>query len=177
MSEELDKSPWGRRLHLLVHRLPRDSKDGADWELERGFHVQVVGADLFEIVLRPRGEAGSKTPGLLSDADGEGQVRFLLWHAPLAYRSERLGEFAEKLKSEYPAHVGLILSHLSERNRAFRDFVVQRRLWKEIHHPVLQIFQAYPNSDFFSLEKSLFDLGRVGRRLQKLTRLRRFLPW
>ncbi len=177
MGEEFDKSPWGRKLHILAHRLPRDCREGADWELERGFHLQVIEADFFQLVLRARHSTSRRTVGILGEVHTDGQDRFLLWHAPLAYSSERLSAFAEKLRDEYTDHVGLILSHPSERKASFRDLLAGRGLWRGVRRPVIQVFQAYPRADFFSVEKTLFDLGRVGRRLQKLTKLRRFAPW
>lgn len=177
MLEEWNKSPWGRTLHLLAHRLPRHCQDGADWELERGFHLQVVGADLFALTLRARQEPAGPTLPLSPSANREGQERFLVWHCPGMYRSERLAEFAEMLASRYPDHIGLILSHTRDRQRALLDFATHRLHWSRLERPVIQVFQNYPPSRFFAVEKSLFDLGRVGRRLRKLSKIRRLMPW
>lgn len=177
MLEEWNKSPWGRSLHLLAHRLPRQCKDGTDWELERGFHLQVVGADFFALTLRAREETAGPTLPLLDSAKSAGQERFLIWHCPGKYRSDRLSEFAETLACKYPDHIGLILSHTRDRQRALLDFATHRLLWNKLQRPVIQVFQDYPSTRFFAVEKSLFDLGRVGRRLRKLSKIRRLMPW
>lgn len=174
---EWDRCPWGRKLHLLTYRLPPRNHDGADWELERGFHLQVVGADLFELSLKAREESEAPTLSLLEGATLEGQDRFLILHCPHAYHRERLHSFAESLQAQFPHHVGLILSHSSERFQSLIEYRHHRSNWKNLTRPVIQVFQDYPEADFFSVEKSLFDLGRIGRRLQKLTKLRRLLPW
>ena len=50
-------------------------------------------------------------------------------------------------------------------------------MWAKLEQPVLQVFQNIPEADYFSVEKSLFQLGRVGRRLLRLGKYRRLLPW
>ena len=174
--QELNKSPFGRELHVITHRLPRACKAGADWELERGFYLEVVGEDLFEFTLAARSPQTNSLP-LWADANTEGQERFLIWHSPRNYKPEEFETFATALNERPQVAIGLILSHSSRRGQALLDFPKYRRVWRSVNQPVLQIFQDYPPKTYFAVEKSLFDLGRVGRRLKKLSKIRRLMPW
>lgn len=173
--EELNKSPFGRSLHLLAHRLPRNCRRGHDWELERGFHLEVLGDSTFYLTLAPR--EASTEPGLplLSDTKQTNQEQFLIWHCPGKYQPEKFQDFADLLKDR--DGTGLILSQTGERTRALIDYPRYRSLWKQTQHPVLQVFQDLPDSRFFTVEKCLFSLGRIGRRVVKIGRLRRLMPW
>lgn len=173
---ELNKSPFGRELHLLTHRLPRSCKLGEDWELERGFHLQVVGKDLFELTLAARSSKIKSLP-LWPDSNTHGQERFLVWHCPGDYAPESFADYIAQLKLSEQIQVGLILSHSKERPKAVLDFPKYRNLWNSVEQPVLQIFQDFPPKSYFSVESSLFELGRVGRRLLKLSKWRRLMPW
>lgn len=177
MREELNKSPWGRELHVLAHRLPRSCKRGHDWELERGFHLEIVGDSLFRFVLRARSEDATPTLPLFPESDSAGQEKFLIWHCPGRYQGTELTGFAEQLRSQYTGHVGLILTQCRERHPAMLDFAKYRGVWNEVAEPVVQVFQNVPDANYFAVEKSLFDLGRVGRRLLRLGKIRRLLPW
>lgn len=171
---ELNETPFGRNLQLLTHRLPRTCKAGQDWELERGFHLNVLGEDFFEFTLAPRGNPVAVP--FLCDSP-EGLTRFLVWHCPGKYSPERFPEFAAALGDSPNFGIGLILSHSSEHRQALLDYPKHRRVWKKIKQPVIQVFQDFPRANFFAVEKSLFCLGRIGRRVVRLGKLRRLMPW
>ena len=176
--KEWNRSPFGRTLYTLAHRLPRDCKAGLDWRLERGFHLCLLDHDFFEFTLAadPIPKSATSLP-ILPDPQGQGQERFLIWHCPGTYQSERLATFSALLSERKDLTVGLILSQTKERGRALLDYPTNRSLWRSVHLPVLQVFQNYPEASYFTVEKNLFDLGRMGRRLAKLSRLRRLMPW
>ncbi len=176
---DLNKSPFGRRLHILTHRLPRDCRAGSDWELDRGFHLGVLDDNLLEFTLnsRDQGQNGPTLPLLTQNATVHGQDRFLVWNCPGRYQPERFAHFAKELQERSDLQIGIILSQTSERSQVLLDFPKYRRVWKRTNKPVLHVFQDFPESGYFSVEKSLFDLGRIGRRLLKLSKIRRLLPW
>ena len=173
--EELNDSPFGRSLHVVAHRLPRGCRQGQDWEIERGFHLEVLGEDTFRLTLAARDGSPESGLSLLSAPDTTGQDQFLIWHCPGKYRPDKFQDFAQLLSGH--SGVGLILSQCDERARALLDYPKYRGLWKQAEQPVLQVFQDLPDSRFFTVEKCLFNLGRIGRRLVKMGRLRRLMPW
>ena len=175
--QELNRAPFGRDLHILAHRLPRSCKLGHDWELERGFQLSVLSDEHFEFILAPRDMKLGSPPSLLSREFQEQEERFLIWHAAGSYDSSRLEEFRDLLAARPEVPIGLILSRSDERTRALADYPRYRGLWAKLEQPVLQVFQNIPEADYFSVEKSLFQLGRVGRRLLRLGKYRRLLPW
>ena len=175
---ELNDSPFGRNLAILAHRLPRSSKQGLDWELERGFHLSVLGSDFLEFTLASRGEKSEKPClPLMEGFDNQGQDSFLIWHCPGLYTPDRFQEFADLAKENSHLSCALILSHTSEHRRALLDYPSYRGLWKTVEQPVLQVFQDFPTPSYFTVEKNLFDLGRIGRRLNRLGKIRRLMPW
>ena len=175
MDQDLNKSPFGRSLHLLAHRLPRKSKDGQDWELERGFHLNVLGEDTFSLTLAGRRRGEGLTLSLCTDSKDATLEQFVIWHCPGRYRPDRYEEFAELVREH--DSIGLILSQTSERTRATLDYPKYRGVWREVTTPVIQVFQDIPDARYFTVEKCLFSLGRIGRRVRKLGRMRRLMPW
>lgn len=175
MDSDLSKSPFGRSLNLLAHRLPRNSKDGQDWELERGFHLSVLGEETFSLTLAGRQIGEGLTLSLCTDEQDTALETFVIWHCPGKYRPGGFEEFAELVKERNS--VGLILSQTSERTKATLDYPKYRGVWKNVTTPVIQVFQDIPDARYFTVEKCLFSLGRIGRRVRKLGRMRRLLPW
>lgn len=175
--QELNRAPFGRDLHILAHRLPRSCKLGRDWELERGFQISVLGEEYFEFILGPREMKQGTPPSLVSRDFQDDEERFLIWHVPGRYDPGKLEEFRDMLAARPDIHIGLILSRSDERTRALTDYPRYRAMWSKLEQPVLQVFQKIPEAQYFSVEKSLFQLGRVGRRLIRLGKYRRLLPW
>ena len=174
MSDELERGPFGQRLSLLVHRLPRATPSPLDWELERGFHLQILSESLFALSLRPR-EATTATTLPLLEPEAAGVSRLLIWHR--GPEDEEWEAFASHLRSEVEWQGALILSHSDERGQAWTRLGRRRVHSQGALCPVVQVFQDAPPVTFFSVEKNLFVLGRVARRLDRYARLRRLLPW
>lgn len=173
--EELERGPFGQALSLWLHRFPRNSGEDWDWELDRGFHLQVLDESLFELNLRPRDFTSRKTLTLLPNASLEGQSRFLVWQRSTS--DHNWSEFATRLKSSEGWRAGLILSHLNQRGAIICGHLRLHRHWAGVDFPVVHLFQRTPPAeDFFTVEKNLFVLGRVGRRLQRYAKFRRLLP-
>lgn len=174
----LEDSPFGRELHLLAHRLPRRCKLGGDWEIERGFHLEVLAEDRFQLTLAARNRSGqSESLPFRPGTDQTGRQSFLVWHCPGRYNCSRFEEFAGTLVEHPEVEVGLILSHTSERAQALLDYPKFRGLWRGVEQPVLQVFCDFPDSSYFTVERNLFHLGRIGRRLIRLGKWRRLMPW
>lgn len=171
--DDLERGPFGQSLSLLLHKLPRGAGP-FDWELERGFHLAILSEDLFELNLRPRG-LSAETAALPWDA-GPGVSRLLVWQKrPEDEAGWEL--FAGQLQAGKTWQAALILSPTSERNGALSSFLSRRVHWKGAPCAVVQVFQDSPPASFFTVEKNLFMLGRLGRRLERYTGLRRWLPW
>lgn len=175
MADPLESSPFGRKLSLLIHRLPRPSSDSDwDWELERGFHLQVLSEDLFALSLRPREDSERPSLPLLMDASQSASGRLLVWQK--AAKAENWDAFSAALSSR-SWQAGLILSANHERGQALSSYLRRRSCWKGLSCPVIEVFQDSPPATFFTVEKNLFVLGRVGRRMRRYARLRGWLPW
>lgn len=174
--QELERAPFGQALALWLHRFPRNCGKDWDWELERGFHLQLLGPSLFELNLRPRESSGCQTLRLLPGASSLGVTRLLVWHK--AASDDDWSAFAKLLQEAQSWRAGLILSHFQQRGGVLREHLGRRALWASIGCPVVHIFQRTPPvEDYFTVEKNLFCLGRVGRRLERYARWRRRLPW
>lgn len=174
--EELERGPFGQALSLWLHRFPRNSGEDWDWELDRGFHLQVLGESLFEVNLRPRNPSSKTTLALLADSSTEGLSRFLVWQKSATDHDWE--EFSTRLARFGRWRAGLILSHLDQRAAIIGGHFSHRQDWKEVDCPVIHLFQhTPPPENYFTVEKNLFVLGRVGRRLRRYARWRRRLPW
>jgi hypothetical protein len=167
-----EREPFGRRLGLRLHHLPRSTGEGWDWDLDRGFHLEVLSESLFELNLRPRGQDAGALP-IPRNALPPGVTRILLWQK--APGDEGWAEFSSALSSGDGWRAGLVLSRWSE--RPWLPFCWRHRhLWSELRCPVVQLYQDTPAASFFTVEKNLFCLGRVGRRLERYSRWRSLLP-
>lgn len=172
----LERGPFGQALSLWLHRFPRNAGSDWDWELDRGFHLQVLGPSLFELNLCPRQSNGeAPTLSFLPGYRDQGATRLLIWQK--AQDDEQGWELlSQALTQASHPRAGLILSRTSEQKGRLREHLGRRHLWKSIECPVVEIFQDTPASNFFTVEKSLFVLGRVARRLQRYSKVRQLLP-
>jgi hypothetical protein len=175
MGDELERGPFGRRLSLLVHRLPRKADGDWDWEIERGFHLEVLGESFFELNLRPRTHSASEVTLPILQSSAAGVSKLLVWQKRLQ-DEQGWAEFAEAL-SQKPWRAGLILCNSAERRSAMSSYFSRRAYWAGLSFPVVQIFQDSPTATFFTVEKNLFALGRIGRRMERYAGWRRWLPW
>lgn len=172
--DELERGPFGQRLHLLIHRMPRTGPTDLDWELERGFHLQVLAESMFELNLRRAGGPAETALPLKGEA-GAGLDKLLVWQkAPADSDWEAFGRL---LKGGKPWQAALILSPSAQRGTALSSYLKPRAHTRGASCPVVEIFQDSPAASFFTVEKNLFVLGRVGRRLQRYASARRWLPW
>ncbi len=169
---DLCKSPFGRSLSLLLLHLPKRASIEGDWALERGFHLQLLSSELF--VLRLADE--TKNSEIFPEEQPDGSTRFLLWQLPDDQSLKQLPQFLHTLRESSPWEAALILGHIRDSKSA---------LWREIRRggalrglgfPVVGVHQDRPPSDFFTVEKNLFHLGRIGRRLRRYAKLRNLLP-
>jgi hypothetical protein len=174
MSQAWERGPFGQRLSILLHRLPRAITAPLDWELERGFHLRLLSDALFELSLRPRGPTDSATLPLLKP-DVSGVCRLLIWHKDP--QDERWQAFSEQLTSPTAWQGALILSPSQQRRTAWASWARRRRASVGAACPVVELFQDSPPATFFTVEKNLFVLGRVGRRVERYARFRRLWPW
>ncbi len=174
--DALERGPFGQALSLWLHRLPRDSGQDWDWEIDRGFHLQVLGPSLFELNLRPRSAVSSPSLKILPGSSVEGVTKLLIWNR--SSQDQDWEAFARCLNDSVCWRAGLILSPLCQRTRVLREHFRLHSLWAPVVCPVVHLFQDTPPAeDYFSVEKNLFVLGRVGRRLKRYARWRRCLPW
>lgn len=172
--DELERGPFGQRLRLLIHRMPRRESADLDWELERGFHLQVLADSIFELNLRRSG-APADIALPLTGAASDGLDTLLIWQKSPADNDWE--GFSRWLRGGKPWRAALILSPSSQHGAALSSYLGPRSHTKGAPCPVVEVFQDSPPASFFTVEKNLFVLGRVGRRLQRYAGLRRWLPW
>lgn len=181
----LRQAPDRRRdlLRVVPLVLPRSWRGPqAPWEIDRrGFRLRVLGPDLLALTL---GKPGPKPPGgVLSRAPGPGEETLLIVPAPKGPPTEAL-EAARRIPQEEgwsPACL-LVLSdreQLTSYSRARRDL---GRALRRAAFPAAWVLDQSPQVDFrglpyFTVERSLRQLGRVGRRLERWARWRRLWPW
>lgn len=174
---EWEVSPFGRSLTVLPLRLPPGSRADYSWGLERGFHLEVIDEEIFALTLGPIGGTFEIEVPLHGHSDPSGVERLLLWHSPKRYRQAELQRFADLLRYRKNREIGVILSPTDERWRGLFGMIFNRSPWRGLERPVIHVFQDFPDHSFFSLEKNLAELGRIGRHLTKFARWRRLLPW
>lgn len=175
--DDLERAPFGRALRVWIHRFPKGaSRDwNWDWEIERGFHLEILGPSMFELNLRPRASRAGRSLAFLPDAVVSDLTRLLVWHK--APEDREWQEFANLLSHGKGYSAGLILSHLEQYTQTLRNHFRCRHYWRTTPYPVVELFQATPSAKrYFTVEKNLFSLGRVGRRLQRYAKIRRLLP-
>ena len=171
-ADELERGPFGQRLSLLVHRFPRVVASTLDWELERGFHLRVLAESMFELNLRRTGATDTPLPLFGEPAQVD---KLLVWQ-----KSPKDGDwltFSNLLKSGQPWQAALILCPSAQRGSSLSSYFSLRTHTVGAPCPVVEVFQETPTATFFTVEKNLFALGRVGRRLQRYAGMRRLLPW
>ena len=172
----LERGPFGQALSFWVHRFPRNSGHDWDWDIDRGFHLQVLSPSFFELNLRPRDPSPSPTLCVLPGASTLGVTRLLIWNK--SPQDNDWHDFADLLKNSGPWRAGLILGNTCDRAGVIRKHLERRCLWARIEVPVVHIFQNSPRSEsYFTVEKNLFLLARAGRRLKRYSKWRRLFPW
>lgn len=168
-----------RVVPLLLPRAWRGPE--APWEIQRGFRLRVVSPEVLVLTL---GAPRDKAPGqALQAAPGTGEESFLVLPAPLGASAEALA-LARRLPAEEgwrPACL-LVLSdrlQLASYGGARRDL---RAGLRGADFAAAWILDEMPTVDFrglpyFTVERSLRQLGRIGRRLARWAKYRRLLPF
>ncbi len=181
----LRQSPDRRRdlLRVTPLVLPRSWRGPqAPWEIDqRGFRLRILGPDLLALTL---GAPGPKTPGgALSRKPGPGEETLLVVPAPKGPPPEAL-EAARSVPQEEGWTPACLLV-LSDREQLPSPPRARRELGRALRgagFAAAWVLDASPQVDFrglpyFTVERSLRQLGRVGRRLERWARWRRLWPW
>lgn len=136
----------------------------APWELHRGYRLRVLGPDLLVLFLNPGGEVLSPTPQ-------PGEEALLLLFVPEGPEPGALEQACALCREEgWEPDCLLVLSDPAQ---------LRRRPTGKVPREILavQVLQPLPPPGFFSTEKVLYQLGRIGSRLRRRCRWRRYLPW
>ncbi|MBN9415836.1 hypothetical protein ABS71_12375 [bacterium SCN 62-11] len=155
-----------RRLRVDYLHYPRSFRARHyRWDLDRGFRLEVLGAGRFWFsLLDPGGVDRAIAP------EGQGlEQDFLLQVARQSsgawpgWDRDRLG----------PHTICVILSDSGRACRVPRDWP-NLVLW--VRQPMLA-GTVWTGNDFFTPEQTLYQWGRVGRRVQRRSRWRALIPW
>lgn len=173
--------PQTRRLQLNYLHYPRSYEGPAsEWELHLGFRIRVVSRHALALFVgQPPAESD-----LLSKGPEVGEESFLLLPAPAGPRPEHLAAALRLVGEEgWSPSVTLLLSddqHLQVSPRRLRAGL---KAAIPADHPglVLWVWQEMPKDlcqgvDFFNPEQILHQFGRIGRRVSRRARWRRFYP-
>ncbi len=181
MKHRTFKPPEPRRLDLEFLHHPR-SYEGPEnpWEIHRGFRIRVLTRKVLAMFLGQPPNYCS----LLSLYPEPGEDSFLVLPAPLDPQGSDLAMGLGLAAEEgWLPEVTLILSDDQQLTRPYRT--VKRELKSVIPRDheglVIWVLQEMPGElcgemDFFNPEQSLHQLGRIGRRVARRGRWRRFLP-
>ncbi len=175
----------GRRdsLRVVPLGLPRSWKGPqAPWEIDqRGYRLRVLGPELVCLTL---GAPGPRSPGgALSRSPGPGEEALLIVPAPSGPAAETLAQARELPGQEGWAPACLLV--LSDRRQLPSYSHTRRDLGRALRgsgFPAAWILDDLPQVEFrgqpyFTVERSLRQLGRIGRRLARWAKYRRLLPW
>lgn len=169
-------------LRVAPLRLPRSWRGPeAPWELRRGYRLRVPDPAVLVLTL---GAPGAKAPGqALLPTPGPGEEALLVLPAPGGPAPEAL-ELARRLPRDEGWRPACVLV-LSDRRQVPSYGATRRELVRAMggeDFAAAWILDEMPTVDFrglpyFTVERSLRQLDRVGRRLARWARYRRLLPW
>lgn len=135
------------------------------WDLDRGFRLEVLGAHSFWFaLLDPEGVNQAIEPG------AQGQEQDFLLHVD---RSGR-GAWPNWDRCRLAAHTVCVI--LSDRGKPCRVPPDWPNLVIWVRQPMLA-GTVWTGNDFFTPEQTLYQWGRVGRRVQRRSRWRPLIPW
>lgn len=159
-------APDPRKLKVDFLHYPRGFRTAHfNWDLDRGFRLEVLGSRLFWLAL-PDSE------WLVQPTDCRpqgGEQDFLLF-----VQRECQGHWPDFPPSRLSSHTICVV--LSESGKAIQP----PSSWPGL---VLWVRQLMPSgtrwtgNDFFTPEQILYQWGRVGRRVRRRARFRNWLPW
>ena len=166
------------RLRLQILHHPREAwGPQGPWELWRGFRLEVLSESLLALTLGATSEADARGDPLRPDT-GPGEETLLVVPAPMGPSVEAVEEAA--LVTGWTPSAALLLS--DDQQLRGPDARALRQAARRASWPVVWVLQEMPSEpyrglDFFNVEQSLCQLGRIGRRLSRRVRWRRWLPW
>lgn len=173
--------PEVRRLNLEFLHHPRhwEGPEG-EWEIHRGFRIRVMTRNVMALFL---GQPPSYC-NLLSLYPEPGEDSFMVLPAPLNPQGSDLAMGLGLASEEgWVPQVTLILSDDRQLTRPYRALKreLKSAIPREHEGLVLWVLQEMPGElcegmDFFNPEQTLHQLGRIGRRVGRRGRWRRFLP-
>ena len=179
------QAPAERRdpLRVVPLSLPRSWKGPeGPWEIDRrGYRLKVLGPELVALFL---GAPEAKEPGrALATSPTRGEEALLVVPAPRGPSAETL-EALRKVPQEEGWTPSCLLV-LSDRSQLASYRATRRSLGQALRgagFPAAWVLDESPSVDFrglpyFTVERSLRQLGRIGRRLARWARYRRLLPW
>lgn len=168
------------KLNYLCH--PRSYKGPVgEWELHRGFRIRVLTQNALALFIGPPPQDSN----LLSKGPEEGEESFMLLPASKGLDAHELREAFSVAGSEgWTPQVTLILSDdellegsPSKLSSGFKSAIPKK-------HPglVLWVWQEMPGEmcqgiDFFNAEQILHQFGRMGRRVTRRCKWRKYIPW
>jgi hypothetical protein len=169
-----------RRLKVHILRWPPAWRGPIEpWELTRGFRVEVLDRSLLWMAL---GGPESSDQRLLEAVKRPGEEGLLLLPAPSGPSEQDL-QGTDKVLEGFPeADVLVLLSDGRRLASPRKQLSGLRARFKGRSLAVVWVWQDMPAElcdglDFFNVEQNLHQLGRIGRRLVRQARWRRFLPW
>lgn len=173
--------PEPRRLKLNFLHYPKTyAGPQSEWELHRGFRIRVLSRNCLALFI---GQPPSDST-LLSRCPEEGEDSFLLLPAPSGVDPKDLEQGFQIANEEgWSPQVSMILSDGRRLQGSTRKTKAALRKAIPKAHPglVLWVWQEMPGElcqgmDFFNSEQILHQLGRMGRRVSRRAKWRRFLP-
>jgi hypothetical protein len=161
-----------RALRLLYLNHPRSYPGPRhDWELPRGFRLRTLARGAFVLYLRSP-EAPVDDADFLSTRPLVGEESFLLVPSPCGEPGAAFHQALSHLRAEgwWPDVALLLSDHVSIAPDPFKCPM-----------PVVWVLQPMPletrdGLDFFTLEQSLPQFGRISRRVRRRCRWRRLRP-
>lgn len=166
-------------LRVVPLLLPRAWRGPAEpWEIQRGYRLRVV--DPATVVLTLGALDKSGPPTTLSHASGPGEESLVVLVAPTGPTRKGVQSARELAVADRSC-----LLILSDRRQVQSYGEVRREIGQALRggdFPAAWILDDMPQVDFrglpyFTVERSLRQLGRVGRRLKRWAGYRRLIPW
>lgn len=175
----LPPEPRRLKLHFLHHPKSYPGPN-EEWELHRGFRIRVVSRNVLALFVGKPPEESN----LLSRTPEAGENSFLLIPAPMGPRAEDLELGLRRVQGEgWEPEVTMLLSdeRLLKVSPRHLKSQLKAKIPKGHGGLVLWVWQEMPAEfcrglDFFNSEQILHQFGRIGRRVARRAKWRRYLP-
>ena len=174
--------PDVRRLEINYLCHPRSYKGPeGEWELHRGFRIRILSRHALALFIGPPPESSN----LLSKGPEKGEESFLILPAPKGANANEVSRaFALTQAEGWTPSVTMILSddQLLETAPSKMSSALKKAIPKKHPGLVLWVWQEMPGElcqgmDFFNAEQILHQFGRMGRRVTRRGKWRKFIPW